>query len=173
MLTEKIDDMKNILLIALCSLLFGMSAAAQISKRLVRANKIEAASALSVDDKLDIPATCGAKFTEYGNGDKEAADLTKTASHYVPAFATDGTFLERAAKTGFVSDTTSAAGDITVAVGATMPDSTYAVIITAHGVQQSAVVRSRAVGAFVVRFYNSTTPINAGPVRLSWRVEDY
>lgn len=48
MLTEKIDDMKNILLIALCSLLFGMSAAAQISKRLVRANKIEAASALSV-----------------------------------------------------------------------------------------------------------------------------
>ena len=126
--------------------------------------------------RMEIGSNGSILCNNYGAGAKEAADLSKTASPCAAAFATDGTLIEKAAKAGLASASTNASGDITITIGATMPDATYSATVTpevAGGTQQSAVVISKTTTSFVVRVFSGTTALASTSATLNWSVQDY
>lgn len=70
--------------------------------------------------------------------------------------------------------TTDGSGDVTVTIGATMPDATYTVLLAAQGgTFQHPQVQSRTETNFVVRFFDAAgAPITGFGVVLDWEVRE-
>lgn len=110
------------------------------------------------------------KHGEYGQGNKEATDLSKIESAYVAAYATDGTLIEKeiGENKGLVSDTTDGNGDITIPHN--LDTDGIVVTATATGTTfYNTQVHSKTTSNFKIRFFDSDgNPVTATAVEVDW-----